>query len=133
MNSVLFSSRSDMWETPQEFFDKLNEEFHFDLDACAVPENAKCENYFTPEMDGLAQNWGGTEQFGAILRMGAALRNGFGKRLKRHSKVQPWSCWSMRGQIPDGSMTTFTAKQRYDLSKGDLNLEGAITMLRFRA
>ena len=61
MNSVLFSSRSDMWETPQEFFDKLNEEFHFDLDACAVPENAKCENYFTPEMDGLAQNWGGVQ------------------------------------------------------------------------
>ena len=56
---VLFSSNTDLWETPQNFFDKLDEEFHFTLDACALPENAKCDRYFTPEMDGLSKNWGG--------------------------------------------------------------------------
>ena len=26
---VMFSSASDMWETPQNFFDKLDQEFHY--------------------------------------------------------------------------------------------------------
>lgn len=56
---VLFSSKDEVWATPQDFFDKLNEEFHFTLDPCALPENAKCAKYFTPEDDGLQQNWGG--------------------------------------------------------------------------
>lgn len=56
---VMFSHKTDLWETPQDFFDRLNEEFHFDLDVCALPENAKCERYFTPEMDGLSQPWKG--------------------------------------------------------------------------
>ena len=51
---------STVWETPQELFDQLDSYFHFDLDVCALPENAKCERYFTPEMDGLSQTWTGT-------------------------------------------------------------------------
>lgn len=56
---VMFSSKSDRWETPKEFFEGLNKLFHFTLDACAMPENAKCERYFTPEQDGLSQPWDG--------------------------------------------------------------------------
>lgn len=56
---VMFSSKTDMWETPQDFFDKLNEEFHFTVDVCAILENAKCEKFFTPEMNGLKQEWTG--------------------------------------------------------------------------
>jgi site-specific DNA-methyltransferase (adenine-specific) len=55
----MFSSKTDLWATPQDFFDKLNEEFQFDLDVCALPDNAKCERYFTPEMNGLLQPWSG--------------------------------------------------------------------------
>ena len=44
----------------QYFFDKLNQRFNFDLDVCALPENAKCDKYFTPEIDGLKQDWNGT-------------------------------------------------------------------------
>ena len=29
---VMFSSKTDLWETPQEFFDALDAEFHFTLD-----------------------------------------------------------------------------------------------------
>jgi phage N-6-adenine-methyltransferase len=58
-NSVHFSSKTDLWETPQPFFDALNAEFGFMLDVCALPENAKCANYFTPAMDGLKQEWTG--------------------------------------------------------------------------
>jgi phage N-6-adenine-methyltransferase len=49
----------DEWATPQDLFDALDAEFAFTLDVCALPENAKCESYFTPEEDGLAQEWGG--------------------------------------------------------------------------
>lgn len=48
-NDLMFSSKSEMWETPQAFFDDLNNLFQFTLDACATPENAKCERYFTPQ------------------------------------------------------------------------------------
>ncbi|WP_433847116.1 DNA N-6-adenine-methyltransferase [Acinetobacter proteolyticus] len=52
--------RTDVWATPQNFFDILDLVFNFDLDVCALPENAKCERYFTPEIDGLSQEWAGT-------------------------------------------------------------------------
>ncbi len=57
MNEALFSSSRDDWETPPDFFAELNEEFHFTLDACALPETAKCAAYFTPEDDGLSRAW----------------------------------------------------------------------------
>ncbi len=59
MNEGLFTSKTDMWGTPQATFDELDAEFGFNLDVCAVPENAKCPRFFTPEVDGLAQEWAG--------------------------------------------------------------------------
>ena len=59
MNPAMYSSASDNWETPQDFFDALNAEFHFTLDAAASDENAKCARYFTKVQDGLAQDWTG--------------------------------------------------------------------------
>lgn len=59
MNRVMFSSRTDLWSTPQDLFDELDAEFGFTLDVCALPENAKCERFYTPEQDGLLQNWHG--------------------------------------------------------------------------
>lgn len=55
----LFSSKTDLWETPQELFDHLNSIHHFDLDVCATPENAKCKVFFTREQNGLEQKWWG--------------------------------------------------------------------------
>ena len=59
MKNALYSSKTDEWATPQAFFDRLNEEFLFTLDPCALPENAKCKRFFSPAENGLAQNWGG--------------------------------------------------------------------------
>jgi phage N-6-adenine-methyltransferase len=56
---IMFSSKTDMWATPQDFFDMLDSEFGFTLDACAVRENAKCAAYYTPQQDGLSQPWPG--------------------------------------------------------------------------
>ena len=61
--NLMFSSEDMTWSTPQEFFDKLNEEFNFTLDPCCVPSTAKCNIYFTPEVDGLKQSWEGHTVF----------------------------------------------------------------------
>lgn len=45
-NNVMFSSKTDVWATPQRFFDELNREFNFELDVCATPENAKCRRFY---------------------------------------------------------------------------------------
>jgi phage N-6-adenine-methyltransferase len=57
--NVHFSSETDLWATPQAFFDKYNSIYKFDIDVCAVSSNAKCDKYFSPEEDGLKQNWNG--------------------------------------------------------------------------
>ncbi|WP_343749057.1 DNA N-6-adenine-methyltransferase, partial [Selenomonas dianae] len=59
IHAGMMSSNTDLWETPQDFFDELNMEFGFDLDVCALPENAKCERYYTPKDDGLSMRWEG--------------------------------------------------------------------------
>ena len=63
LNPGLFSSRSDEWATPREVFAALDAEFHFNLDPCATPENAKCADFYTADIDGLTQNWGGRRVF----------------------------------------------------------------------
>lgn len=60
---VMFSSKKNEWETPQELFNKLNKEFSFTLDPCATPENAKCKKYYTIKENGLEQNWQGETVF----------------------------------------------------------------------
>ena len=57
--SLMFSSETDMWATPQDFFDRLNAIFRFNVDVCALPDNAKCERFFSPDVDGLQQDWQG--------------------------------------------------------------------------
>lgn len=57
--NALFASNTEEWETPQDFFDMLDKEFHFGLDVCASAQNRKCDNFFDKKTDGLRQNWGG--------------------------------------------------------------------------
>lgn len=61
--NVHFSSKTHEWSTPQDLFDKLNEEFHFTLDPCATRENAKCAKFYTKEDNGLSQKWLGESVF----------------------------------------------------------------------
>ena len=57
MNKVLYSSKTCEWSTPQDLFDELDAEFHFELDTCATSENAKCARFYTARDDGLARPW----------------------------------------------------------------------------
>jgi phage N-6-adenine-methyltransferase len=60
---LMFSSKSDEWETPDEFFAKLDKAYSFTLDACATHENNKCEKYYTVDDDGLSKSWKGETVF----------------------------------------------------------------------
>lgn len=55
----LFSSATDLWETPLDLFQELDAEFGFTLDVCALPINAKCRKFFSPTEDSLKQRWTG--------------------------------------------------------------------------
>lgn len=61
--NVHFSSKTDQWATPQDFFDELHKEFGFTLDPCADKSNAKCAKYYTHEDDGLSKDWSGERVF----------------------------------------------------------------------
>lgn len=63
ITSGLFSSTTPEWATPQDLYDALDAEFHFELDPCATHANHKAPLYFTKEQDGLAQDWGKLRTF----------------------------------------------------------------------
>lgn len=57
INESWYSSNTDQWATPQDFFDAVNAEFGFSLDVCAMPCSSKCCRFFDPTDDGLSQQW----------------------------------------------------------------------------
>lgn len=58
--NVHFSSETDLWSTPQDFFDKYDAIYQFKTDVCANAENAKCAEFYDKEKDGLVQDWRGS-------------------------------------------------------------------------
>ena len=56
-------TQTDVWGTPRDLFDKLNAEFGFDLDPCTDGTNSMCRDFYTPDDDGLAQDWTGRTVF----------------------------------------------------------------------
>lgn len=87
---VMFSSKTDNWATPQDFFDQLDKEFHFTLDPCADEKNHKCQVYYTKQDDGLHKPWGG-ECF-VILHTGESLGSGWRKPIPRVGRERVLSC-----------------------------------------
>ena len=94
INNGLFTSNDSTWTTPQDFFDKLNDEFHFTLDAAALKSSAKVDNYFGPDhellwrRDALTCVWDGASGGGWIF-----LNPPYGREIKNfmrkaHEEVQ---------------------------------------------
>ncbi|KZU10456.1 putative prophage LambdaSo DNA modificationmethyltransferase [Lactiplantibacillus plantarum] len=59
VNKALFTSSKEDWETPQDFYDRLNAKYHFEWDLAASDDNAKCSCYFTRDDNSLEYDWGG--------------------------------------------------------------------------
>ena len=120
-NEGLRSSATDLWATPQAFFDRYNAQYHFTLDVCALPENAKCDRYFTPEIDGLAQDWSGEvcwmnppygRQIGAWVKKAATSGSVVVCLLPSRTDTRGWHDWV----LPYG---------RIEFIKGRLKFGGA--------
>lgn len=114
LNKALFSSDKEDWATPQDFFDSLNEEFHFNLDPCADPENAKCDRFFTKEENGLLKDWGGGAAFSAIRHTAGRQReNGSKSATKKHKKrIRQLSRLYRRALTQSFFMITYTGKRK---------------------
>lgn len=54
-----FDSIKQDWNTPDDLFNRINEEFNFEYDLAASDSNAKCSKFFTQKEDGLKQKWDG--------------------------------------------------------------------------
>ena len=93
MNGALLSSKKMDYCTPQGFFDTLNAEFHFTLDAAATEKSAKCKQFYTPETDGLTAplNIGGAACF-ATRRMAGHWARGCAKPMRRRRLEQRLFC-----------------------------------------
>lgn len=59
VNDGLFSSKTEMWETPLNVFNKYNDIHKFTTDVCAIESNKKCNHFYSPEENGLIQEWEG--------------------------------------------------------------------------
>lgn len=94
MNAALLSSKKMDYCTPQAFFDALNREFRFTLDAAATAKSAKCPAYYTPETDGLSSPWNlaGGGLYSATHPMGGRSGNGSARHTKKHSAERPSFC-----------------------------------------
>jgi len=57
INKGLFTSKTDQWSTPQDFFDEINKEFGFKLDVCADGNNTKCKLFLSKTEDSLNSDW----------------------------------------------------------------------------
>jgi len=96
--SGCFSHNSDEWATPQWLFDELNNEFAFEVDACASEDNHKCDQYFTKDFDGLKQEWGGLRVFCN----------------PPYSQISEWVEKAFRETRTDGTITVMLIPSRTD-------------------
>lgn len=55
--SVHFSSKTNEWTTPKDFYEILHKEFNFTLDPCATKNNSKCKKFYTKDDNGLTKDW----------------------------------------------------------------------------
>ena len=130
-NEVMWSSKSDEWSTPIDFFNEIDKEFHFNLDPCSTDENHKCLNYFTKEDDGLSKSWGGI-MFLLIHRIQSA-KSGCQKLSTRQGKTRHSSFFCFRPEPTQSIFTTIYSTGARSVSfVVDLNSEIRKAPRRFR-
>lgn len=116
---VMFSSKTDQWATPMDFFRELDAEFHFDLDPAADENNHKCDTYFTAKENGLLQSWGGAVTCFVIRHMAGRSESGLKKHSGQMRNMGIWLlCCFRPGQIQNGSMILYTTARKCVLFAG---------------
>jgi phage N-6-adenine-methyltransferase len=100
------------WGTPPDLFAQLDAKYHFNLDAAATAENAKCARYFTHADDGLLQTWTGRVWLNPPYGMDAAkwlhkaylsARDGTAEvvvcLVPARTDLKWWHQWAAKGEI----------------------------------
>ena len=102
MTKGLTSTGNVVAETPEYLLKKLSAVFNFTLDVCALPENAKCKDYYTPNDDGLSNPWRGG--YGATRPMEERYPHGSRKATRSPEKTTTTSflCCFQPEQIRSG-------------------------------
>ena len=135
------------WSTPQSFFDALNDEFHFTIDVCAVPHNAKIPRHFSPLDDALNQSWKndvcwmnppygrGQNVYAWVKKAYETSMNGGGCRLsapgKHRYKMVSRLCDEVkRGQIHQRSALVFSQRRSAATCKPCINIGRVSAVLR---
>ena len=85
MTKGLTSTGNIVAETPEYLFRRLSSVFNFTVDVCALPENAKCERFYTPDDDGLSMPWGGV--YGVTLPMERISQLGCRRRGRSRGRI----------------------------------------------
>lgn len=106
---VHFSSKKQDWETPQDFFDKLDKEFNFDLDVCATQKNAKCEPFISPEDNSLSCDWSAN---GSVCWMNPPYGRDLGDWIKKAFEEAQKGC-TVVALIPSRTDTKYFHKYIY--------------------
>ena len=98
----LTSTGNVVAETPEYLFKRLSSVFNFTLDVCAIPKNAKCKAFYTPDDDGLSNPWRGG--YGAILLMEGRYHHGSRKVTRSPGKTTTtlFSCCFLQGLTRSG-------------------------------
>ena len=118
--SVMYSSKTDQWATPQSFFEELDAEFHFNLDPCADENNHKCAEYFVKEQDGLKQDWGGGAACSAIRHTVRLSEIGLLNVIRKARKKIPSWCFLFQPERTRSIFTiTYCIVQRFALYGAD--------------
>ena len=97
----MMTSTSQEWETPQDLFDRLDQEFDFTLDVCATKENTKCKNYYSIDADGLKQKWTGR------CWMNPLYKQNYEWLKKAYQEVKNGDCELVVGLIPSRTDTVY--------------------------
>ena len=102
MTKGLTSTGNVVAETPEYLFKRLSAVFNFTLDVCALPENAKCEAFYTPDDDGLSNPWRGG--YGATHLMEGRYLHGSRKATRSPEKTTTTlsSCCFLQGLTQSG-------------------------------
>lgn len=102
MTSGLTSTGNIVAETPEYLFRRLSQIFNFTVDVCALPENAKCERFYTPDDDGLSMPWGGA--YGVTLPMVETSQPGSRRpgRSRGRTTMTLFLCSFLPGPTPGG-------------------------------
>ena len=109
---LMFSSKTDLRATPQDFYNELDKEFHFTLDPCATDENHKCKKYYT-----IKENWLKQSRDNEIVFCNPPYGREIKNRVQKGSLARGgWSlCFSPQERIRPDSMIISTISRKSDL------------------